>query len=109
MSILKEDQIAYWSSEEFLNKYFQKLEFEEPYAKATGTIALMYVKGTWQRRMKFIVFELTRNHLEAYSKLPEGRYSFLVNWSNKDAHWLIKCLKAKQIITFPKIKGGYLE
>ena len=109
MSISKEDQIAYWLSEEFLNKYFQKLEFEEPYAKATGTIAWNYVKGTWQRRMKFIVFELTRNHVEAYNKLPEGQYSFLVNWRNRDAHWLIKCLRAKQIITFPKIKGGYLE
>lgn len=109
MPISREGQIAYWSSEEFLNKYFERLEFEEPYAKATGTIALMYVKGTWQRRMKFIVFELTRNHVEAYNKLPEGQYSFLVNWRNRDAHWLIKCLRAKQIITFPKIKGGYLE
>ena len=109
MSISKKDQIAYWSSEEFLNKYFQKLEFDEPYAKATGTIALMYVKGTWQRRMKFIVFELTRNHIEAYKRLPVGQYSFLVNWRNRDAHWLIKCLRAKQTITFPKIAGGYLE
>ena len=109
MTISKKDQLAYWSSEAFLNKYFQRLEFEEPYAKATGTIALMYVKGTWQRRMSFIVFELTRNYLEEYKKLPEGQYSFLVNWRNRDAHWLIKCLRAKQIITFPKIKGGYLE
>jgi hypothetical protein len=109
MSLSKEDQIAYWSSEKFLNKYFQRLEFDEPYSKATGTIALMYVKGTWQRRMKFIVFELTRNHIEAYNKLPEGQYSILLNWRNRDAHWLIKCLRAKQIITFPKIRGGYLE
>jgi hypothetical protein len=109
MYISKEDQLAYWSSEEFLNKYFQKLEFDEPYAKATGTIALMYVKGTWQRRMKLIVFELTRNHLEAYKRLPVGQYSFLVNWRNRDAHWLVKCLRAKQIITFPRIAGGYLE
>jgi hypothetical protein len=69
----------------------------------------MYVKGTWQRRMKFIAFELTRNHLEAYKRPPVGQYSFLVNWRNRDAHWLVKCLRAKQIITFPKIAGGYLE
>jgi hypothetical protein len=109
MSISKKDQLAYWSSVEFLNKYFQRLEFDDPYSKATGTIALMYVKGAWLRRMKLIVFELTKNHVEVHKRLPEGQYSFLVNWRSKDALWLIKCLRAKQIITFPKIQGGYLE
>jgi len=33
MSISKEDQIAYWSSEAFLNQYFYQLKFNEPYPK----------------------------------------------------------------------------
>ena len=46
MSISKEDQIAYWSSEEFLNKYFQKLKFDEP-----------YIKGEYQKWHKFAAFK----------------------------------------------------
>jgi hypothetical protein len=39
MTTSKKDQIAYWSSEAFLNQYFLQLQFNEKYAKATGSIA----------------------------------------------------------------------
>ena len=47
MTISKKDQIAYWSSDEFLHKYFLKIEFDEPYARAYGTIALGWVTNPW--------------------------------------------------------------
>ncbi len=57
MIISKKDQIAYWSSEAFLNQYFQSLEFDEPYAKAYGTIALGWVTNPWRHHIRQITFK----------------------------------------------------
>ena len=57
MTISKKDQIAYWSSEAFLNQYFQLLEFDEPYAKAYGTIALGWVTNPWRQHIRQITFK----------------------------------------------------
>lgn len=108
MCVTKKDLLTYWSSDEFLNEYFQKLEFSEPYAKAWGSIPQTWVTNPWRRRMKVIVFEFVRGYVKNYKKLPEGQHNFLVNWENKNLHWLIKCLKADQIVTFPKL-GGLLN
>ncbi len=102
MTTLKKDQIAYWSSEESLNQYFQKLEFDEPYARAYGSIALGWVTNPWRQHLKKIVFKYTKSYIKKYKKLPKGRHCFKVNWKTKKPKWLVDCLGTKQIVTFPK-------
>lgn len=106
MTTSKKDQLAYWSSEDFLNCYFQKLDFSEPYAKAWGSIPQTWVTGPWRNRMKKIVFEFIRDFIKKYKKLPEGEFTFIVNWESKNLHWLIRCLKPEQIVTFPILESG---
>ena len=103
MTMSKKDQIAYWSSEVFLHKYYQKLEFDEPYAKAFGTIALGWVASPWRQHLKEIVFKYTRDYLRKHKKLPEGEVTFDVNWKISKPTWLIKSLRKKQVVTFPKL------
>ena len=108
MTISKKDQIAYWSSETFLNQYFYQLKFNEPYSKATGSIAGGWVRSPWNGRMKKIVFHFVTDYVKKHKKLPEGEHSFNVDWDYPNAKWLKKVLLKKQLVTFPKIEGGYL-
>ena len=103
MSKLKKDQIAYWLSEEFLNQYFQKLEFDEPYARAYGSVPLGWVTNPWRQHIKAIVFKYTKSFVKKYKKLPKGHQTFKVNWKTRKPKWLVDCLRTKQIVTFPKI------
>lgn len=109
MSISKKDQIAYWSSEEFLNQYFSQLQFNEKYARATGSIAGSWVRNPWTGTIRSIIFDFVRDYLKEHKKLPQGKKCFIVDWRRPNAPWLEKVLLKKQVVTFPKIKGGYLE
>ena len=64
MTISKKDQLAYWSSEAFLNQYFYQLKFNEPYSKATGSIAGGWVRNPWDGRMKKIVFHFVKDYVK---------------------------------------------
>lgn len=99
----EKNQLAYWSSEIFLNEYFKRVEFDEPYAKSFGTIAQGWVSSPWRQYIKEIVFKYTLDYLKKYKKLPEGHVTFDVNWKTKKPKWLVDCLRTKQIVTFPKI------
>ena len=101
MSISKKDQLAYWSSEVFLNQYFQALEFDEPYAKAYGTIALGWVTNPWRQHIRQITFKFIKNYLRRYKNLPKGDHVLIVNWKIRRPKWLSDCLKEKQIVRFP--------
>ena len=94
---------AYLSSDEFLEEYFKELVFDEPYAKAFGTIALGWVTSPWRHYIKESVFKYTRDYLKKHKKLPEGEVAFDVNWKTKKPKWLVNSLKRKQVVTFPKI------
>ena len=100
---VEKNNIAYWSSETFLNDYFLKCEFSEPYAKAWGSIPQAWVTTPWRNKMKKIVFKFVRGYVKKHKKLPEGELSFFVDWKNRDLHWLKHCLKKKQNVIFPKI------
>ncbi len=102
MTVSKKDQIAHWSSEVFLNQYFQKLGFEEPYAKAYGSIALGWVTNPWRQHIRIIVYKFIKSYLRKYKKLPEGEIVFEVNWKTRKPKWLADCLREKQVITFPR-------
>ena len=102
MSISKEDQIAYWLSDEFLHKYFLKIEFDEPYARAYGTIALGWVTNPWRQHIRVIVFKFIRSYIKKHKKLPQGKITFKVNWKTKKPKWLVDCLRHLQVVTFPK-------
>ena len=99
----EKNQLAYWSSEIFLNEYFKRVEFDEPYAKSFGTIPQGWVSSSWRQYIKEIVFKYTLDYLKKYKKLPEGDVTFDVNWKTKKPKWLVDCLRKKQIVTFPKI------
>ena len=99
----EKNNIAYWSSEVFLNDYFHKCEFSEPYAKAWGLIPQAWVTTPWRNKMKKIVFKFVRGYVKKHKKLPEGELSFLVDWKSRDLHWLKHRLKKKQNVIFPKI------
>ncbi len=105
MTISKKDQLTYWSSETFLNQYFQTLEFNEPYANAYGSKARGWVTNPWRQHIRVIVFKYIKIYLGRYKKLPQGEITFEVNWKTKKPKWLINCLKTKQIVTFPKTLG----
>jgi hypothetical protein len=109
MTISKKDQVTYWSSEAFLNQYFLKLQFNEKYAKATGSIAGQWVRNPWTRKIKEIIFKFVKSYVKKYHRLPEGEHFFNVNWYTPKAKWLKEVLLKKQIVIFPKIEGGYLE
>jgi hypothetical protein len=109
MSKSKEDQIAYWSSEAFLNQYFSRLQFNEKYAKATGSTAGSWVRNPWTGAIRSIIFDFIRDYLKEHKKLPQGKKCFIVDWRRSNAPWLEKVLLKKQVVTFPKIKVGYLE
>jgi hypothetical protein len=102
MTIFKKDQIAYWSSEAFLNEYFSQLEFNEKYAKATGSIAGQWVRNPWTRKIKEIIFKFVKDYVKKHHRLPEGEHSFIVNWHSPNAKWLKQVLQKKQIVIFPK-------
>jgi hypothetical protein len=101
MSISKKDQLAYWSSEVFLNQYFQALELVEPYAKANGAIALGWVTNPWRQHTRQITFKFIKNYLRKYKSLPKGEHVLIVNWKTRKPKWLVDCLKEKQIVRFP--------
>jgi hypothetical protein len=109
MTISKKDQIAYWSSEAFLSLYFYQLKFNEPYSKAKGSIAGGWVRSPWHGRMREIVFRFVKDYAKKHHHLPKGEHSFNVNWYAPNAKWLKEVLLKKQVVTFPKIEGGYLE
>ncbi len=107
MTISKKDQIAYWSSEAFLNQYFQIVKFDEPYAKAYGSIALGWVTNPWRQHIKAIVFKYIKSYLRKYKKLPQGEITFEVNWKTRKPKWLVNCLRRKQLVIFPKIDKSH--
>ena len=103
MTISKKDQIAYWSSEAFFNQYFYQLKFNEPYSKATGSIAGGWVRNPWDGRMKKIVFHFVKDYVKKHHRLPKGEHIFNVNWYAPNAKWLKEVLLKKQVVTFPKL------
>jgi len=107
MTMSKKDQLTYWSSEAFLNEYFPQLEFNEKYAKATGSIPGQWVRNPWTIKIRGIVFKFVKNYVKKYHRLPEGEYSFNVNWHSPNAKWLMEVLHRKQLVTFPKTEGDY--
>jgi len=104
MSISKKDQIAYWSSDELLNKYFTQLQFNEKYAKATGSIARQWVRNPWQIKITGIIFKFVKGYVKKHYQLPEGEHTFKVNWDAPNAKWLKQVLLKEQVVTFPRIE-----
>ena len=103
MAIPKKDQIAYWSSDEFLNQYFAQLQFNEKYSKATGSIAGQWVRNPWTIKIRGIIFKFVKGYVKKYKKLPKGEHTFNVNWYAPNAkNYLRKVLLKKQVVTFPK-------
>ena len=102
MTISKKNQIAYWSSNEFLNQYFLQLQFNEKYAKATGSIAGQMVRNPWTIKIREITFKFVKGYVKKHKKLPKGEHSFNVNWYAPNAKWLKEVLLKKQVVTFPK-------
>ena len=102
MTTSKKDQIAYWSSNEFLNQYFLQLQFNEKYAKATGSIAGQMVRNPWTIKIREITFKFVKDYVKKYHCLPKGKHSFNVNWYAPNAKWLKEVLLKKQVVTFPK-------
>ena len=96
-------KINLWSSEDFLNKYFYQLEFNEPYSKATGSIAGGWVRNPWDGKMQEIVFHFIKDYVKKHKKLPEGEHKFNIDWDYPNAKWLKKVLLKKQVVTFPKL------
>ena len=96
-------KINLWSSDAFLNKYFYQLKFNEPYSKATGSIAGGWVRNPWDGKMQEIVFHFIKDYVKKHKKLPEGEHSFNVDWDYPNAKWLKRVLLKKQVVTFPKL------
>lgn len=94
--------IAYWSSEDFLDQYFLLLKFSEPYAMASGTNAGQWVLNPWRLTMKRVICAFVIDYVEKYKKLPQGKRSFNIDWSNPYAPWLKRVLSKKQIVIFPR-------
>ena len=88
MTISKKDQIAYWLSDEFLNKYFLQLQFNEKYAKATGSIAGQWVRNPWTIKIRGIIFKFVKSYVKKHHCLPEGERTFKVNWYTPNTRWL---------------------
>ena len=109
MTISKKDQIAYWSSEAFLNQYFTQLQFNKKYAKASGSIAGQWLRNPWTIKIKAIIFKFVKGYVKKYKKLPKGEHIFNVNWHAPNAKWLKKVLLKKQVVTFPKTEGAILN
>ncbi len=105
MTVSKKDQLTYWSSEVFLNQYFQTLEFNEPYANAYGSIALGWATNPWRQHIRAIIFRYIKSYLRRHKKLPQGEITFEINWKTRKPKWLINYLKTKQFVTFPKTLG----
>ncbi len=103
MTISKKDQIAYWSSEPFLNQYFSQLKFNEKYAKATGSITGQWIRNPWARKIRGIVFKFVKSYVKKNHQLPEGELIFTVNWHKPNAKWLKQVLLKEQVVTFPRI------
>ena len=102
MSISKKDQLIYWLSEGFLNQYFTQLQFNEKYAKATGSIAGQWIRNSWTIKIRGIIFKFVKSYVKKYHRLPEGEHTFKVNWHSSNAKWLKKVLLKEQRVTFPK-------
>ena len=95
--------LAYWSSDEFLNEYFTQLKFNDKYAKATGSIAGQWVRNPWTIKIRCIIFKFVKGYVKKYKKLPKGEHTFNVNWYAPNAkNYLRKVLLKKQVVTFPK-------
>jgi hypothetical protein len=103
MTISKKDQIAYWSSDAFLNQYFFQLQFNEKYAKATGSIAGSWVRNHWTGAIKSIIFDFVRDCLKEHKELPQGKRYFITDWRRPNAPWLEKVLLKKQVVIFPEL------
>jgi hypothetical protein len=102
MTISKKDQIAYWSSEAFLNQYFTQLQFNEKYSKATGSISGQWVRNPWTIKIREISFKFVKKYVKKHHRLPEGEYTFNLNWYAPNAKWLKEVLLKKQVVIFPK-------
>jgi hypothetical protein len=102
MSVSKKDQIAYWSSVEFLNEYFTQLQFNEKYSKATGSIEGQWVRNLWTIKIRAIIFKFVKRYIKKCHHLPEGIHTFNVNWDASNAKWLKQALHKEQVVTFPK-------
>ena len=102
MTISKKDQIAYWSSEVFLNQYFTQLQFNEKYPKATGSIAGQWVRNPWTTKIRGIIFKFVKSYVKKNHRLPKGEHLFNVNWYTPNAKWLKEVLLKEQVVTFPK-------
>ena len=109
MTISKKDQIAYWSSEVFLNQYFTQLEFNEKYSKATGSIAGQWVRNSWALKIRGIIFKFVKGYIKKYDCLPKGEYTFNINWYALNARWLKQVLLKEQVVTFPKSEKNKLS
>jgi hypothetical protein len=109
MSISKKDQIAYWSSDEFLNQYFAQLQFNEKYSKAIGSIAGQWVRNLWIIKIRAIIFKFVKAYVKKHHRLPKGNHLFNINWEAANAKWLKEVLLKKQVVIFPKIKGAHFE
>lgn len=109
MTLSKKDQIAYWLSEEFLNKYFLELQFNEKYSQATGNIAGQWVRNSWTRKIREIVFKSVKGYVKKHHQLPEGEHTFKVNWDTLNAKWLKQVLRKEQVVTFPKSEKNKLS
>ncbi len=103
MTISKQDHIAYWLSEAFLNEYFFQLKFNEKYAKATGSIAGQWVRNLWIRKIREITFKFVKTYVKKHHCLPEGEHSFNVNWHSPNVKWLKEALLKEQVVTFPEL------
>ena len=75
MTIPKKDKIAYWSSEAFLNQYFYQLKFNEPYSKATGSIAGGWVRNPWDGKMQEIAFSEQFKGIETIEQLRNAYFN----------------------------------
>jgi hypothetical protein len=105
MAISKKDHLDYWSTDEFLNQYFQKLEFDEPYVKAYGTIALGWVSRPWRQHIRVIMYKFIKSYIKKHKELPQGKVVFEINWKTKTPKWLEDHLRRFQVVIFPKLKG----
>jgi len=102
MTTSKKDQIAYWSSEAFFNRYFLHLQFNEKHAKATGSIAGQWVRNPWTIKIRGVIFNFVKRYVKKHHRLPEGKKIFNVNWYAPNARWLKEVLLKKQIVIFPR-------
>ena len=97
---MDQDKLLVWVSEDFLNKYFYQLNFNDTNSKATGSIAGQWVRNPWDNKMKEVIFNFVREYVNKKQTLPEGEHSFKLDWGSG---YLKDELLSNQIVTFPKL------